>query len=124
MPRGRPKKTTNDMLLKSAEMIGWAIGGIEREIAQTRERLASLTAQAASLRARVGGGASRTGPGQTGAAPPSPAAAPSGRRRTAGAAPERASKAGKRPPMSPEARQKISERMRKTWADRKRKNKK
>jgi hypothetical protein len=124
MPRGRPKKTTNDMLLKSAEMIGWAIGGIEREIAQTRERLASLTAQAASLRARVGGGASRTGAGQAGAAQPPPAAAPSGRRRTAGATPERASKAGKRPPMSPEARQKISERMRKTWADRKRKGKK
>jgi hypothetical protein len=32
----------------------WAIGGIEREIAQTRERLSALTAQAARLRQRAG----------------------------------------------------------------------
>ena len=44
---GDRRKKQSDVLLKSAELIGWAIGGIEREIAQTRERLAALTAQAA-----------------------------------------------------------------------------
>ena len=51
MPPGRPRKNP-DMLFKSAEMIGWAIGGLEREIVATRERLAGLTAQVAKLRAR------------------------------------------------------------------------
>ena len=32
MPRGRPRKNPDDVLLKSAELIGWALGGIEREI--------------------------------------------------------------------------------------------
>ena len=45
MPRGRPRKNPNDVLIKSAEFIGWALGGIEREIVETRNRLASLTAQ-------------------------------------------------------------------------------
>ena len=53
MPRGRPRKTQGDILLKSAEMIGWAIGGLEREIGATRERLAALTAQANTLRAKL-----------------------------------------------------------------------
>ena len=44
MARGRPRRTSRDVLLKSAEFIGWALGGLEREIAQTRERLAALTA--------------------------------------------------------------------------------
>ena len=39
MPRGRPRKNPDAVLVKSAEMIGWAIGGIEREIMATRERL-------------------------------------------------------------------------------------
>ena len=55
MPRGRPRK---DALIKSAEMIGWALGGLEREIERTRERLSALNAEAAKLRAKVGGGAS------------------------------------------------------------------
>ena len=54
MPRGR-RKQRSDVLLKSAELVGWALGGLEREIAQTRERLAALTAQADRLRARAGG---------------------------------------------------------------------
>ena len=66
MPRGRPKKNTDDVLMKSAEVIGWALGGIEREISMTRERLASLTAQASSLRSRLSGAGA------------SPAAQPSG----------------------------------------------
>ncbi len=57
MARGRPRKVQGEVLMKSAELIGWAIGGIEREILQTRERLSSLTAQATKLRARAGAGA-------------------------------------------------------------------
>lgn len=92
MPRGRPRKTADDMLLKSAEMIGWALGGLEREIVATKDRLAALTAQAADLRKRIGT-----------AAPP---AAEGGRQR-------------RRRTMSPEARKRISEMMKKRWAERK-----
>jgi hypothetical protein len=41
MPRGRPGKSDDDVLLKSAELLGWALGGLEREIVQTRELVAS-----------------------------------------------------------------------------------
>lgn len=108
MARGRPKNS-DSMLLKSAEMIGWAIGGIEREIAQTRERLATLTAQATQLRARAGGTA-RT----SGAAAPAPAPAP-----TVAQPPAARKTAKKRRKMSPEARKRISEMMKKRWAERK-----
>jgi hypothetical protein len=100
MPRGRPRKT-DDVLMKSAEFIGWALGGLEREISATRERLASLTAQADTLRARlpristVGDKAVAQG------------AATSRRRR--------------RRRMSPEARKRISDMMKKRWAERRRK---
>lgn len=99
MPRGRPRKPDN-MLMKSAEFVGWALGGLEREIAQTRQRLAVLNEQAARLRARVGAGA-RTASG----AVPSSGAPSAGRKR-------------KRPKMSPEARKRISEMMKKRWAER------
>jgi len=88
MPRGRPRKKDN-MLMKSAEFIGWALGGLEREIAATRQRLTMLNEQAAKLRARIGVGT------QAGA----------GRKR-------------KRRQMSPEARKRISEMMKKRWAER------
>ena len=102
MPRGRPRKKQRSMLFKSAELIGWAIGGIEREIAQTRERLAALTAQAATLRRRVGGTKASAGAGaDTKSVEP---AAPGRKRR--------------RRKMSPEARKKISEMMKKRWAER------
>jgi hypothetical protein len=87
--------------MKSAEFIGWALGGLEREIAQTRERLASLTEQAARLRQKVGGAASRT------TASASTAGPTRGRRRR----------------MSAEARKRISEMMKKRWAEAKKKNK-
>lgn len=106
MPAGRPRKNQEDVLLKSAEMIGWAIGGLEREIMQTRERLAALTAQAAKLRARAGVRVTR------GAAAAGPAAADGG---SAGSAPGRKRRRRK---MSPEARRRISEMMKKRWADR------
>ena len=88
MPRGRPRKKDN-MLMKSAEFIGWALGGLEREIAATRQRLTMLNEQAAKLRARIGVGP-RAG---------------AGRKR-------------KRRRMSPEARKRISEMMKKRWAER------
>jgi hypothetical protein len=103
MPRGRPRKK-RDVLVKSAELIGWAIGGIEREIGQTRERLAALTAQAAKLRARAGiarAAAAGSGPSAVSEA------SGNGRKR-------------RRRKMSPEARKKISEMMKKRWAERRR----
>lgn len=104
MPRGRPRKDNDDVLLKSAEMIGWALGGLEREIAQTRERLSTLTSQATRLRARLAGsGAGATE--STADAPEEEATAGGGRRR-------------KRRKMSPEARKRISEMMKKRWAER------
>jgi len=98
MPRGRPRNNQSNALLKSAELIGWAIGGIEREIVQTRERLAALTAQAANLRARAGIGTGRA------ASAAASEAAPTVRKR--------------RRKMSAEARKKISEMMKKRWAER------
>jgi hypothetical protein len=112
MPRGRPRKSTDDVLLKSAEFIGWALGGLEREIIQTRERLTSLTAQAAKLRARVGGR-----PRAVGAAIASPAFDESDVNKGAAAG-----RRGRRRRMSPEARKRISEMMKKRWAERRKKN--
>jgi hypothetical protein len=86
------------VLFKSAEVIGWALGGLEREIALTRERLNALTSQASQLRARLGkkGAAALAVARETGA--------PGRKRRT----------------MSAEARKRISEMMKKRWAERKR----
>jgi hypothetical protein len=105
MARGLRKGGRQDMLLKSAEMIGWAIGGIEREILQTRERLATLTAQAAALRARAGTSAARGTAAVSAAAEEAAQTVATVRKRT----------------MSPEARKRISEMMKKRWAERKRK---
>jgi len=99
MPRGRPRKKRTDVLLKSAELLGWALGGLEREIALTRDRLTSLTAQAVRLRKRLGG-------------PRAAAATAAGEPRAKG--PRRRKK------MSPEARKRISEMMKKRWAERRR----
>ena len=103
MPRGRPRKNPDDVLIKSAEMIGWALGGLEREIGATKDRLASLTNQANQLRARLGAKvAPATATDESGAEG-------NGRRR-------------RRRRMSPEARKRISEMMKKRWAERKRKS--
>jgi hypothetical protein len=101
MPRGRRKKS-NDILFRSAEWIGWALGGLEREIAATRERLAALTAEAAKLRARVG-------VARREAITASPAK-PAGRGRRRGR-------------MTAEGRKRMSEMMKKRWAEAKKKNK-
>jgi hypothetical protein len=92
------------MLLRSAELIGWALGGIEREIAETRNRLAALTAQAAQLRTRVGIKAGRPPAAPADATNEDPGTSRKRRRRK----------------MSPEARKRISEMMKKRWAERKR----
>ena len=104
MPRGRPRKK-RDVLVKSAELIGWAIGGIEREISQTRERLSALTAQAAKLRARAGIRGSSSKAAAAGGASAGSEGSGNGRKR-------------RRRKMSPEARKKISEMMKKRWAER------
>jgi hypothetical protein len=88
--------------MRSAEMIGWALGGLEREIALTKERLAALNAQAAKLRARVG---SRTASG--------PAAAAT--------FDEPKITRKRRPRISAEGRRRISEAMKKRWAEHRRK---
>ena len=99
MARGRPRKSGKDVLVKSAEFIGWALGGLEREIAQTRDRLSTLNAQATKLRARLGRGASSsTGGSAVGEAP--------------------ASRRQRRRQMSAEARKRISQMMKKRWAER------
>ena len=103
MARGRPRKS-DEVLLKSAEFIGWALGGLEREIAHTRERLSALTAQAARLRERVG----TRGPTPPGTAAAAAAGAEGGRKR--------------RRRMSPEARKRMSEMMKKRWAERRKKS--
>jgi hypothetical protein len=114
MPRGRPRKSDDDVMLKSAELLGWALGGIEREIAQTQERLAALTAQANRLRARVGKNVASAvkSAGRTVDAVTAQASK----------AVEGGSKALKRRKMSPEARRRISEMMKKRWAERKKQN--
>lgn len=98
MPAGRPRKNRKDVLMKSAELIGWAIGGLEREISQTKERLASLNAQAARLRVRAGVR------GSGGAEDVAGSTAKAGRKRRRGT-------------MSPEARKRISDMMKKRWAE-------
>ena len=108
MARGRPRKT-DDVLLKSAEMIGWALGGIEREIAETRTKLTALTAQAAQLRSRVGLKGTRGAPTEAGSAVVG-----------AGDVAEVTGRKRRRRKMSPEARKRISEMMKKRWAERKR----
>ena len=98
MARGRPRKNPKDVLLKSAELFGWALGGIEREIAETRERLALLIAHASKMRQRIGG-------------TPSAVAGPSDESGTP-------VKKRRRRRMSREARKRISEMMKKRWAER------
>jgi hypothetical protein len=88
------------MLMKSAELIGWALGGLEREISQTRDRLAALSARANQLRKRAGRKGAQT-------AGDAAASEPTGRKR-------------RRRRMSPEARKRISEMMKKRWAERRR----
>jgi hypothetical protein len=108
MARGRPRKNPQDVLIRSAELIGWALGGIEREIVETRNRLAALTAQAAQLRSRAG---LKGFPGRP------PAAAVPGTETEASAASRNGARSRRR--ISAEARKRLSENMKKRWAERK-----
>jgi len=94
MPRGRPRRSADSALVKSAEFIGWAIGGLEREIVDTRNSLAALTEQAAKLRKQIGRKADR-------AAETIPARKTNGRRRSR---------------MSAEGRAKIAAAAKRRWA--------
>ena len=94
MPRGRGRKS--GALIRSAELIGWAIGGLEREIVETRSRLAALTAQAVRLRKSAGAQVSEA----LGGAAPAPQAGRRGRKRK----------------MSPEGRKRIAEAAKRRWA--------
>ena len=67
MPKRKPRGSAENVLIRSAELIGWALGGIEREIVETRHRLAALTAQAARLRKQAGRKAAQ--PADSAAAP-------------------------------------------------------
>lgn len=104
MPRGRQRQKSGNMLMKSAEFIGWALGGLEREIAQTKERLSSLNAEAARLRAKLGNQK------QSAAATAVP---------SADAVPAR-----RRPRISVEGRRRIAEAQRRRWAEARKKKKK
>jgi hypothetical protein len=110
MARGRPRKNPQDVLIRSAELIGWALGGIEREIVETKNRLAALTAQAAQLRNRAGTAAKRGYAAASSAAAPGPAV---------DSEPPVTGRKRRRRKMSPEARKRISEMMKKRWAERK-----
>ena len=105
MPRGRPRKNQGDLLMKSAEMIGWAIGGLEREILATRERLSTLTAQANALRAKLPAGRGGAAAASASTDASSAEASQTGKRR-------------RRRKMSAEGRKRISDMMKKRWAER------
>jgi hypothetical protein len=101
MPRGRPRKSAGGALIRSAELIGWALGGLEREIVETRNRLAALTTQAAKLRKSAGRRADQA-LGEAAAAV----------------------KRGRRRKMSAEGRKKIADAARRRWAKWRAENKK
>jgi len=104
MAKGRPRKDKGrDVLVRSAELIGWAIGGLEREIVETRQKLDALTRQASLLRTRVASGRQGKGPA---------AAATFDEPGTTAAERPR-----KRRQMSAAARKRISERQKKRWAE-------
>jgi hypothetical protein len=106
MAKRTARRTKNqDVLLRSAELIGWAIGGLEREIIATRQKLEALTRQASQLRSRM---SERGGRG--------PAAAASfAEPRAAGASGSERPK--KRRQMSAAARKRISDMQKKRWAE-------
>jgi hypothetical protein len=101
MARGRSAKG-GDALIRSAQFIGWALGGLEHEIAKTKARLTALNAQAETLRAQ----ARRKGAVVA---------------RVAAAVLKDPAAKVKRSYISPEGRKRISEMMKKRWAERRKK---
>lgn len=96
MPRRRRRKDAGGALIRSAELIGWAIGGLEREIVETRNRLAALTAQATKLRKSAARGGTQV------AEEAAPASKASGSRR--------------KRRMSAEGRKRIADAAKRRWA--------
>jgi hypothetical protein len=92
------------VLLRSAELIGWAIGGLEREIAETRQKLEALTRQATQLRSRMGAPKRGRPAGAASSGEPAAASASSSER-------------PRRRHMSAAARTRISDRQKKRWAE-------
>jgi hypothetical protein len=85
-------------------LIGWAVGGLEREIVETRQRLEALTRQAAQLLSRIAGS---TTIGRC------PAAAASFDEPGV----QQATPARKKRQMSAAARKRISDMQKKRWAE-------
>ena len=93
MPRGRARQGKAEaFMVKSGKLLGWALGGVEREIAETRERLSTLMAQATKLRTRLVTLKGR----KTSAASPTASGSRRRRRPTSGASKKRTGVAGKR----------------------------
>ena len=93
MPRGRARQGKAEaFMVKSGELLGWALGGVEREIAETRKRLSTLMAQAAKLRSRLVSLKGR----KTSAASPPVGGSRRSRRPTADASKKRTGVGGKR----------------------------
>ncbi len=93
MPGGRARQgKTEAFIVKSGKLLGWAQGSVEREIAETRERLSTLMAQAAKLRTRLVTLKDR----KTSAASPTASGSRRRRRPTSGASKKRTAVAGKR----------------------------
>ncbi|MPY88339.1 MAG: hypothetical protein GEU99_10470 [Luteitalea sp.] len=102
MPRGRRKGTARAVGV-SAEVLTWALDGLQREIAQTKERLTELTARASEVRAALDQG--RAPAEKRLAVPVQPAerteARPAGRRR--------------KRRLSAEGRRRIKEALKRRW---------
>ncbi len=93
MPRGRARQGKAEaFMVKSGKLLGWALGGVEREIAETRERLSTLMAQAAKLRTRLVSLKGR----KTSAASPPASGSRRRQRRTSDASKRRTGVGGKR----------------------------
>ena len=107
----RRRKSAADSLMQSVEFVEIALSSIEREIEATRDRLRRLTDVADQLR-RQGRSAASPAP-----AAPAASAAPAATEGGKGKARRR-----RKHNMSPDARKKLSERMRRRW-DEYRKNK-
>lgn len=102
--RRKRSKEREPLVIRSAEMVGWALGGIEREIKETRERLSALTTQAATLRRQLGSRQATL-------------------RERIGSATDAIVPRRKRRRMSAAARKRLSEMMKKRWAERKKQKK-
>lgn len=99
MAARRRRKARRRLSSTTPEILAWALHGVEREIALTRERLAHLTVQARKMRGRVGSAAAHV------AEPVRKAVAPARKRKRK---------------LTPEGRRRIIEAVKRRWAAQKR----